>query len=143
MQGSPRMSRFSLSAPPYFHLCVQFFVLTCKFFLYSCVFAVAHSFHSDACVYKWVRTRYTCDCSLSPNTIEPNCDFVSTSASSSSDQQISLITYAVVGGLVAVLLLTILVARIQVYRARHKPVDMTALQDEIRESLGMKTTIDE
>lgn len=80
---------------------------------------------------------------MSPNTIEPNCDFVSTSASSSSDQQISLITYAVVGGLVAVLLLTILVARIQVYRARHKPVDMTALQDEIRESLGMKTTIDE
>jgi hypothetical protein len=39
------------------------------------------------------------------------------------------------------LLVVIAVTRIQVYRARHKPVDMTALQDKIREALGMSTAM--
>jgi hypothetical protein len=60
---------------------------------------------------------------------------------SSSDNQISLLTYAVVGGLMALLLVVVAVTRIQVYRARRKPVDMTALQDEIRASLGMTTAM--
>ena len=83
---------------------------------------------------------FSCNCSETIFTGE-NCEQLqeSTAASSASkDDVISpALMYAVVGGLIGLLLVVLAVTRIQVYRARNKPVDMTALQDEIRGSLGM------
>jgi hypothetical protein len=84
---------------------------------------------------------YTCDCTGTGFTGD-NCeqvDIATAASSSQNDNQVSLLTYAIVGSLVAVLLVALVATRIQVYRARHRPVDMTALQDEIRGSLGMTT----
>ena len=43
--------------------------------------------------------------------------------------------------MVAVLLLIIVVTRVQAHRAKNKPVDMAAVQDEIRRSLGMESSL--
>jgi hypothetical protein len=85
---------------------------------------------------------YSCNCS-GTGFAGDNCDQADSigASLSSSDNQVSILTYAIVGSLILLLLIALAVARIQVYRARNKPVDMTAMQDEIRGSLGMTTTM--
>jgi len=83
---------------------------------------------------------YTCNCPS--DTTAPNCDVAAIAASSSSDSaQSSVIAYSVAGGLIALLFIVIVMARVHIYRARHRPVDIAAMQDEIRQSLGMTSSM--
>eukprot|EP00037_Helgoeca_nana_P029898 m.363572 g.363572 ORF g.363572 m.363572 type:complete len:525 (+) comp28070_c0_seq1:1281-2855(+) len=86
---------------------------------------------------------YTCNCPTS--TVEPNCDppptIASAVASASSESNDNSLTYAVVGGLLGLLLVVVAVMRYQVWRAHNRPVDMASLQDSIREALGMGGTV--
>lgn len=80
---------------------------------------------------------YACSCPT--DTTGPNCDVTASAAASSSSFEES--TYAVAAGLVALLLIVVIVARIQIYRARHRPVDLAEMQDEILYALGMASSL--
>jgi hypothetical protein len=77
--------------------------------------------------------KYTCACDS--GFVGDNCDLaiVTSTATAGSSTLLS----ATVGAMVGVLLVGLAVGRFLVQRARRRPVDMAALQDEILASLGL------
>jgi hypothetical protein len=80
--------------------------------------------------------RYTCVCGSGFSGANCEVDLAAATAPTSDDSS-SMVLYATVGVLLGVLVIGLAVGRYMVLRARRRPVDMAALQDEVLESLGM------
>ena len=90
---------------------------------------------------------YTCDCgpTLHAATNQPyggaNCDVAPAEASSSSAGTDSGVAVgASLGAVVLVMLVALVAFRVQVYRLKHRPVDVGATQEEVLASLGLAAT---
>jgi hypothetical protein len=79
---------------------------------------------------------YQCLCASGFSGNNCQTDIAAAAATSSNDSS-STIMYSTVGALLGVLVLLVGVARHLVHRARRRPVDMAALQDEVLASLGL------
>lgn len=77
---------------------------------------------------------YTCTCPQDGSTQGPNCEFAQ--AATGTDTTATNSAYAVVGVIGAILLIVAAVARWQVIRARNRPINLSALQQELLEALG-------
>lgn len=80
---------------------------------------------------------YTCNCPTDGTTTGLNCDVAAASVSDSSGSGTSTMVLAVVCSIVGLLIIVLAISRYEVYRAKHRPVDMEAMQDEIRALLGL------
>jgi hypothetical protein len=78
---------------------------------------------------------YTCSCDS--GYFGDNCNVEVAKSAASSNDGSSTVLYAALGAMVGVLLVGLAVSRHLVHRARRRPVDMAALQDEILASLGL------
>ena len=93
--------------------------------------------------------RYRCDCTSTLHSATnqpyggPNCEEVPTKASASSSSTDSGVMVGASLGAVMCLMLAALVAfRVQVYRLKHRPVDVGTTQEEVLASLGLAATQD-
>jgi len=81
---------------------------------------------------------FTCNCPN--NTLGPNCDPIPPSdAASSGNEEEAKIAYITVGVLAFICGAILLVSRYQVYRARNTPRDLSGLQQDILQGLGMSS----
>ena len=81
----------------------------------------------------------TCDCQSVPN-LEyggPNCnDYIEPAAASDRASDSGTTVGGVLGGVVALMLGVLLSFRVQVYRLKHRPLDVTGMQQRVMQSLG-------
>ena len=80
---------------------------------------------------------FTCDCEGTGYTGDNCADAVHAGGTSSSTTKAAEVTGAVLGSVIFVIAAAAVAFRVQVYRLKHRPVDMDAMQAEVREGLGM------